>query len=80
MNRFLQMYDALKSYFLSLENPSASIETFFENDFRKCYLLVIHLLMSPLQTIALIQITERETNSLFEIMEVLTSITSIYFH
>lgn len=50
IERILQMYEPLKSYFLSLSYPARTLQMFFENDFSECYLWLLHSFMSIYQS------------------------------
>lgn len=71
INRILQMYPALKAYFLSQDQPPKIILNFFENEFSEIYLFFLHSLMSIFQS--KIQLIERQDNYLLEITEILNS-------
>lgn len=64
IHRFLEMYDALKSLFLSDESFPKVISTFFEKEINEAYLWFLHSLMSLFDS--KIKNVERENNSVVE--------------
>ncbi|XP_030049150.1 protein FAM200B-like [Microcaecilia unicolor] len=74
IHRMLQMFPALKSFFLSQEEPPAVIRNFFENDFSEIYLWHMHSLMNVFHSH--IEKLERDNNSLLEVMNCLKSVQS----
>jgi hypothetical protein len=45
VERILENFDALKSYFLTLDKPPVVLKEIFLNDMSKCYLWLIHTFM-----------------------------------
>lgn len=78
INRLLQMYPALKSYFLSLDSCPVAIERFFESQFSEAYLLFVHSLTFLLEE--KIRKMEKETNSILEVVEILSSLKETLLH
>ena len=75
LTRLLQMYPALKSYFLSIEKPPVALKKFFENEATELYLWHLHSLVCIFhETVAKI---ERSKNSVIEILECLISVGNI---
>ena len=75
IHRMLQMFPALKSYFLSQEKSPTVIRKFFEDDLSEVYLWHVHSLMSVFHShIAEI---EHENNSLLEVINCLKSVQSV---
>jgi hypothetical protein len=72
IERLIQMFQALKSHFLSQEKPPTVIKRFFEHEFIKIYLCQMHSLMSLFQLH--IQRIERESSSVVEVLNSLNSI------
>jgi hypothetical protein len=75
IERMLQMFPALKAFFLSQEKPPVMIKVFFENPFSEVYLWHMHSLMSIFH--CHIQEMEREDNSIMEIKKILSSIHNV---
>ena len=75
IQRLLQMFPALKSYFLSQEKPPAVIRNFFCNDLSEIYLWHMQSLMSVFHSH--IEEIERENNSLIEVISCLKSVQSV---
>lgn len=67
IERILQMYEPLKSYFLSRSYPARTLQMFFENDFSECYLWLLHYFMSIYQS--RIKRTETADISVNEVIE-----------
>lgn len=72
IERLLEMYEALKSYFCSQPHPPKILLTFFENQLSKAYLWHVHSLMSVFQK----NILEIE-NSASSVLEVVNIIESV---
>lgn len=66
------MFPAVKSFFLSQENPPVMIKKFFENDFSEIYLWHMHSLMSVFHS--RIQEMEMEDNSIVEVRSILHAV------
>ena len=75
IHRLLQMFQPLKSFFLSQDRPPAVIQNFFKNDLSEIYLWHLHSLMNVFHSH--IGEIERENNSLLEVMNCLKSIQSV---
>lgn len=69
VTRLIEMYPALKSYFLSQEQIPKCLKTFFEDELSEARLWFVHSLMSVFHHN--IQALEREQSSLVEIMSIL---------
>lgn len=75
LTRLLQMYPALKSYFLSIEKPPVALKKFFENEVTELYLWHLQSVVCIFhETVAKI---ERSKNSVIEILECLFSVGNI---
>jgi len=72
INRLLQIYPALQSYFLSQNQIPIAIKSFFENPLNESYLWFIHSLMYVFHS--KIEIMEKENNSIWEISSILLSV------
>ncbi|CAH1163556.1 unnamed protein product [Phaedon cochleariae] len=72
LNRILEIYPALESYFLSENNPPVTIKSFFEDKLNESYLWFLHSLMYIFNE--KIKAIEREGNSILEILECLEDI------
>lgn len=75
IERMLQMFPALKAYFLSQEKPPTAIKNFFQNEFSEIYLWHMHSLMSVFHTH--IQSMEKEDNSIMEVKKILSCVHTI---
>lgn len=75
INRILQMYPSLKSFFLSEKQPPKAIKSFFENDFSEIYLWFIHSLMYIFHK--KMELIEAEKNSIIEVTYILDTIMNI---
>ncbi|XP_067214547.1 protein FAM200B-like [Linepithema humile] len=69
VHRILQMFPALKPYFLSQNKSLKILEAFFLDDFSECYLYFIHSIMSLFYE--KIKDIEKENNSILEIMAII---------
>ena len=74
ITRLIQMFPALKSFFLSQDKPPTIIKAFFEHEFSEIYLWHMHSLLIVFQ--CHIQEIERENNSVVEVLKSLKSICS----
>ena len=72
IERLLQMFPALKSFFLSQEKPPVVIKKFFEDDFSEIYLWHMHSLMSVFHSHILEM--ERRDNSIVEVRNILNKV------
>ena len=72
IERLLQMYPALKAFFLSQEKPPMLLKKFFEDEFSEIYLCQMHSLMCIFQT--RIKEMERENNSVVEVKKILDKV------
>ncbi|XP_026821678.1 uncharacterized protein LOC113560102 [Rhopalosiphum maidis] len=72
INRLLQIYPTLQSYFLSQNQIPIAIKSFFENPLNESYLWFIHSLMYVFHS--KIEIMEKENNSIWEISSILLSV------
>ncbi|KAL4082856.1 hypothetical protein QTP88_029512 [Uroleucon formosanum] len=78
INRILQMFPALKSYFVSQDQTPRALLNFFENDFSEPFLLFVHSLMSTFHNS--LEKIENESNSICEIINIVENIlTSLKF-
>ncbi|KAK1901966.1 putative protein kinase UbiB [Dissostichus eleginoides] len=75
IERMIQMFPALKAFFLSQQKPPIVIKKFFENEFSEIYLWHMHSLMSAFHTH--IQDMEKEKNSIMEVKKIMNSIHTI---
>lgn len=66
VQRFLEVYDALKSYFLCDENLPTALRMFFEKPINEAYMWFMHSVMAQFHF--KIMSVEREHNSVFEMM------------
>nr|XP_033948870.1 zinc finger protein 583-like [Pseudochaenichthys georgianus] len=71
----IQMFPALKAFFLSQQKPPIVIKKFFENEFSEIYLWHMHSLMSAFHTHT--QDMEKEKNSIMEVKKIMNSIHTI---
>ncbi|KAL4101263.1 hypothetical protein QTP88_021283 [Uroleucon formosanum] len=72
INRILQMFPALKSYFVSQDQTPRALLNFFENDFSEPFLLFVHSLMSTFHNS--LEKIENESNSICEIINIVENI------
>lgn len=72
INRVLQVYPALKAYFLSLDSCPYVLKSFFENIFSEAYLYFAHSLIYVFHE--KIKEIEAEQNSVLEVMAILYSL------
>lgn len=75
INRVLQMFPALQSFFLSEDQPPIGLKTFFENSLNESYLWFAHSLMSIFHS--RMEAMERDKNSLLEISLILSEVEKI---
>ena len=75
VERLLQMYSALQSYILSIDQPPAIISKFFNNEFSEAYLYFCHSLMSIFDP--KIRTIEREDNCVVDVKKTLESTINI---
>ncbi|CAM4571952.1 unnamed protein product [Leuciscus chuanchicus] len=75
IHRLLQMFPALKAFFLSQEKPPVAIKKFFENEFSEIYLWHMHSLMSVFHEH--IEDMEKENNSVVEVSNILHSVHNV---
>ena len=68
VQRLLQMFQPLKSYFSSQDKPPALLISFFEHDFAEAYLFFVHSLMSVFHEN--VKEMEKEQNSVLEILKI----------
>ena len=73
ITRLIERFPALKSFFLSQEQPPTVIRTFFENEMSEIYLWHMHSLMAVFHTH--IETIEKKSNF---VVEVLTNLESVY--
>lgn len=66
VHRILQMFPALKSYFLSQSAPPKILESFFLSDVGECYFWFVHSLMSLFQD--KLGSLQKEKNSVVEVL------------
>ena len=67
VKRVLEVYPALKAYFLSIDNSPRILKSFFEDDFSKAYLEFAESLMHIFHE-NILEI-EAERNSVLEVMD-----------
>lgn len=72
IERLLQMFPALKSFFLFQEKPPVTIKRFFENNFSEIYLWYMHSLMSVFHSHILEM--ERKDNAIVEVRNILDEV------
>lgn len=72
IERVLKMFQALKSYFLSENNPPFIIKSFFQNSFSEAYLYFVHSLMTVFHQN--IERIERLDNSVIETLVILEDV------
>lgn len=75
INRTLQMYDALKSYFLSIDRPPMILKSFFANPLNEAYLMFVHSLAHSFH--ASILKMEIRTNSVVETISILEEVNDL---
>lgn len=75
IDRVLEMYPALKSYFLSESKPPKVLFQFFENRLSEAYLWHLHSLMSVFNS-NILQL-EKEDNSVLEVIEILDYVCKV---
>lgn len=72
VHRILQMFPALKSYFLSQNQPPKVLENFFHDELSECYLLFTHSLMALFSE--KIKFLEREQNTAAEVLRTIDEV------
>lgn len=72
INRILEIYDGLQSFFLSDGSSPAAIKKFFENRLNEAYFWFLHSLMYVFHEN--IKLIEREDNSVLEVLECLENV------
>lgn len=76
VGRLIEMFEAVKSFFLSQSKPPVIIRNFFENDFSEIYLLFLHSFMHMFQIN--VDALQREGTSVVEMLSILLNVkTSI---
>ena len=75
INRLLQVYPALSSYFLSLESPPAILKSFFESNLSEAYLYFVHSLSFVFDEKS--RAMQNEKNSILEAQALLESLQKI---
>ncbi|XP_044015774.1 uncharacterized protein LOC122857590 [Aphidius gifuensis] len=75
VHRMLQMFPALKSYFLSQDEPPKILAKFFEDDISECYLFFVHSIMSVFHN-KTAQI-EKEKNSILEVKDIINEVINL---
>ncbi|XP_070515361.1 protein FAM200A-like [Cardiocondyla obscurior] len=73
IERFLKLYEPIKTYFESLDEPPVLIKKFFADPFSEAYLFLIHSIMHILHS--KIEKLEKSDNSILETRNILTFIT-----
>lgn len=73
IKRFSTMFQPLKSYFQSIDNPPVIIKKYFENEFAEAYLELVISFMSVFHSS--IKEMEKSNNSLLEVLQILRKIT-----
>jgi hypothetical protein len=76
ISRIIHMFPALKSFFLSQAKPPEMVKTFFENEMSEMYSWNMQFIMCVFQSHILE--TEKENNSVVEVLRVLISIRDIF--
>ena len=74
MERILQMFPALKSYFLSIKEPPQILQLFFSDEFSELQFLFIQSLMSIF--FDKMKASERQENSVLEILSIIQDIST----
>lgn len=74
IDRILQMFPALQSYFKSIEEPAVLLERFFNDDFAELQLLFVSSFMTVFHHN--IEKIEREDNSVLEVLSVIDEISN----
>lgn len=72
VHRILQMFPALKSYFLSQDQPPKILDKFFHDELSECYLLFTHSLMSLFSD--KIKFLEKELNTAAEVLRTIDEV------
>lgn len=72
VERMLEMYPALKSFFLSQSKPPILIKRFFENNFSEMYLLLLQSLMGMFKIN--VDALQREGTSVIEMQSILQNV------
>lgn len=72
IERFLKMYEALKSYFGSLDRPPVLIKKFFEDPLSEAYIFLIHSVMYVFH--GKTEKLEKSDNSIIETRNILASL------
>lgn len=75
IQRVIEMYDALKSYFSSIPNAPKVLLNFFENKLSMAYLWHLHSLMSVFND--KIKNTEKEGNCIIDVLGILEDVASL---
>ncbi|XP_055913202.1 uncharacterized protein LOC129946862 [Eupeodes corollae] len=75
VERILQMFEGLKTYFLSMDSPPLVLKNFFENDINEAYLWFFHSLMYFYSE--QIGALEREKNSILETLEKIHTVQKV---
>jgi hypothetical protein len=75
VDRILQMWGPLRSYFLSVEKVPVLLKEFFENELNEGYLWFVHSLMFVFNQKT--KLMETEKNSLIEVIDILVSVEEI---
>lgn len=75
IDRILQLFPALQSYFKSIDQPPVVLERFFNDDFAELQLLFISSFMTIFHDN--IKKVEREENSVLEVLNVIDEISEI---
>lgn len=75
VNRVLQVYPALKAYFLANENCPILLKKFFQSDLSEAFLYFVHSLTFVFNEKA--KELEKENNSLLEVSMVLESLQTV---
>ncbi|XP_033222612.1 uncharacterized protein LOC117176470 [Belonocnema kinseyi] len=72
VQRILEVFPALKTYFLSVEKSPKILIKFFQHNFAECFLFFVHSLMSVFSK--KVKILEKERNSVIEVINVVDGV------
>lgn len=75
LHRTLEMYEPLRSYFLSIPNPPKVLKSFFDNPINECYMLFVHSLSYMFHQNVLLM--EKSNNCIVETMNILDDVLQI---
>ena len=75
VERVLQMYPALQSYFKSISQPPKFLWKFFSHDFSEAFLYFVHSFMAIFHE--KIEVVEREKNSVLEVVRAIDKLLEV---